>query len=197
MNTQNGAGDPDSDGAPDLGPDRGRLARLAHALRRHLPRNALIAGLVTAAVVGVVEVLAGRGADRILPPPAPAPTCPGTDCDGRNPETTTCGADAGSHRPAEGNPATLEVRYNPRCQAVWGRILTGEPGDRVTVHVVGGGTTEAQIEWNDDQFTRMLAVDPAGFTVEVCAVPGGHPDRRATWQRYCVEATHDTDFSLR
>lgn len=197
-NTSNGSGDPDDVAtAPGPGAGEGRLARLRHAVKRHLLRNALIAGLITAAAVGAVEVLASRGAERIIPPPAPAPTCPGTDCDGRNPETTTCGADAGSHRPVEDNPAVLEVRYNPRCHAVWGRILHGEPGDRVRISVAGGGATEAEIEWGDDQFTRMLVVDPDSFRVEVCAIPGDSPDRQATWRRYCVEATHDTEFALR
>ncbi|TDC15480.1 DUF2690 domain-containing protein [Streptomyces sp. 8K308] len=179
---------------PEAGPEPagGRAARLWQGFRQHVLRNTLIVLAATTVVTTVVTAVTER-----LIAEDPPPTCPGTDCDGRSPQATGCFEDAGSHRPTEANPATLEIRHNPRCEAVWGRILTGEPGDRVTVRVAGGGTAEAQIAYETDQFTNMVAVDPARFHVEVCAVPGPASDRRATWQRYCVEATHDTDFSLR
>ncbi|MDT0320044.1 DUF2690 domain-containing protein [Streptomyces millisiae] len=174
------------------GPAGGRLTRVWQGFRQHVLRNTLI----TLAAATVVTTVVTAVTERVIAEDPP-PTCPGTDCGDRNPQATGCGDDAGSHRPAEANPATLEIRYNPRCQAVWGRILTGEPGDRVTVQVTGGGATEAQINYETDQFTKMVAVDPTAFRVEVCAVPGDSPDRQASWQRYCVEATHETDFALR
>ncbi|TDC64204.1 DUF2690 domain-containing protein [Streptomyces hainanensis] len=184
-------------GAPEPPPPSGgRPARFLHAFRRHILRNSLIAAAAVTAVTTAVAVLVTSLTERVVADDPP-PTCPGTACDGRSPESTGCGEDAGSHRPAEGNPATLEIRYNPDCQAVWGRILTGEPGDRVTVRVTGGGSTEAQIAYETDQFTRMVAVDPDTFRVEVCAVPGVSPERRADWPGYCVEAGEDTEFSLR
>ncbi|WP_159000974.1 DUF2690 domain-containing protein [Streptomyces sp. SBT349] len=174
--------------APAPAPSGTRLARVR--------RSVLLTTAAGAAVAAVVTVLATRGTESVVKED-PQPTCPGDDCGDRNPETTDCGADAGSYRPAESNPALLDVRYNPRCHAVWGRILNGEPGDRVTVAVTGGGVTEAEIAWGFDQFTKMVAVDERDFVVEVCAIPTGRRDREADWLRYCIEATEETEFLLR
>ncbi|GAB2884573.1 DUF2690 domain-containing protein [Streptomyces mayteni] len=192
----NGAINPDG-AAPEPPPGGGRLAGLVHAFRRHVLRNTLIAAAGVTAVTTAVAVLVTSLTERVVAEDPP-PSCPGTACDGRDPEEVPeCGEDVGSHRPAEDNPAVLEIRYSQDCQAVWGRILNGEPGDRVTVQVPGGRVLEAEIAWGADQFTKMAGVDPDRFQAEVCAVPGLSPERQADWPRYCIEASEDTEFSLR
>lgn len=106
-----------------------------------------------------------------------------------------CGNDAGTFGPMDANPASLEIRYSPECKAVWGRILDGEPGDRVSTKVAGGTERTAEIAWGDDQFTRMASVKDGRFTVTVCAHPSSREDRRETWGSYCIRATNADNWN--
>ncbi|WP_212910337.1 DUF2690 domain-containing protein [Streptomyces sp. TS71-3] len=152
--------------------------------------NALIVVVVGAVATGAVTLATTKLTQEEKPP-----TCPGQACDGRNPEDEGCGSDAAGWKPATGNPVELEVRYSVRCGAAWGRINKGEPGDRLTARAVGGPVREATINYGDDQFTRMVAIaDPKDFRIEVCALPTSKPDRKTTWERYCIHATETTVF---
>ncbi|MCK1817975.1 YjfA family protein [Streptomyces sp. XM4011] len=182
--------DGERDRAPAAPPTRWRRLRASGR-----PRTAALwlGGLAgTAAVAWVTAVSTGL-ADRLLaddPPPA----CPGEACDGRNPQTAGCGDDAFSYIPQEDNPVALQIRHNPACHAVWGRIAAGEPGDVVTAEVTDGALRTAQISVNRDIFTKMAGVDNDAFTVTVCATPTTREDRSGDWQPYCISATQDAPW---
>jgi hypothetical protein len=154
-------------------------------------RQQIVVG-VAVAVIGALATSFSTGVWDWLSSEKP-PSCPGTDCDGRNPQTTTCGNDAGTYSPgAAANPASLQIRYSQRCRSVWGRILAGEVGDRVTVRVGDGPQRSAEITENYDQFTRMIALPRGDYRVKVCAVAGTGPSHKGTWKTYCIEADQDT-----
>ncbi|WP_344262460.1 DUF2690 domain-containing protein [Streptomyces sodiiphilus] len=148
--------------------------------------------LVAALTAGLVELTTGA-VGKFLADDEPA-GCPGTDCDGRDPQVAGCGADASTVQPAEDNPVSLQIRHSPRCHAVWGRILDGEPGDRVTLEVAGGSRKEAEIRWDGDVFTNMAGVANDAFEVTVCALPTREEDRTGTWESYCISASHSSPW---
>lgn len=157
-----------------------------------LGKNTVAATTMGAVVTAVVTVFAtGVTEDWFKDDP---PACPGSDCDGRNPETQGCGAHAATFKPRTDNPVQIMVRYSERCGAVWGKIAAGEPGDRVSVSVKGGSTRTAEIRYSDDTYTRMATVDPAQFRVEVCAEPTYAEDRKGTWRKYCIHATESSSW---
>jgi hypothetical protein len=150
--------------------------------------------LVTGVIVAIVGAVATPVVSKLLEEEKP-PSCPGEACDGRSPQDEGCGSDAASWKPPENNPVELEARYSVRCHAVWGRINAGEPGDQVTIQVVGGPIRAATIEYGNDNHTRMAGVaDPNDFRVRVCAVPTRKSDRKGTWDPYCVQATDATNW---
>jgi hypothetical protein len=155
--------------------------------------NALIAGVVVAVVGAVVTPLATVTVDKLTEENRP-PGCPGEGCDGRNPKDEGC-TDAATYERTRDNPADLQIRYSKMCHAAWGRILAGNPGDSVTVQADGGSVKEAEISVDHDQFTRMAGIaDSRAFHVRVCAIPASDPDRKDTWQRYCIDATDATNW---
>lgn len=157
-----------------------------------LGKNAVVVTSVGAVVTTLVGVVAtGVTKDWFEDKP---PSCPGSDCDGRNPEKQGCGEHAATYKPRTDNPVQLSVRYSERCGSVWGRIVSGEPGDRVSVSVADGSTRAAEIAYDRDQFTRMVTVDPAEFRVKVCAEPTYTGDREGTWRAYCIHATESSPW---
>ncbi|MFD7508470.1 DUF2690 domain-containing protein [Streptomyces sp. NPDC059853] len=157
------------------------------------PRRAMLwlGGLAGAGAVAWVSAVSTGLGDRWVAEDPPV-TCPGQGCDGRNPEAAGCGADAYSYRPAENNPVALQIRFNPACNAVWGKITTGETGDVVTAQVADGPVRRAAIDYDDDVFTRMTTVDNGAFTVTVCATPTARADRTGDWDPYCISASQDS-----
>ena len=51
-------------------------------------------------------------------------TCSGNGCNGLNPETTGCGADAYTVQTAVFSNTSVELRYSRRCGANWGRVTS-------------------------------------------------------------------------
>ncbi|MGW0735167.1 DUF2690 domain-containing protein [Streptomyces sp. NPDC002851] len=149
----------------------------------------MVVAVVAALVGGVAPVVAERMFPE--PPPPPPPGCPGAGCDGKNPQSEGCAADAVSWRPEGSNPVSLEVRYSTYCGVVWGRITRGEGGDQVTVQVEGGSSQSAVIEFGRDQFTPMATVGDT-FHATACAVPTTASSRTGQWSKYCAEVTEDT-----
>mgnify|MGYP001062731910 CR=1 FL=1 len=86
----------------------------------------------------------------------------------------------------------LQVRYSAYCDAVWGRILRGEPGDQLTLRFKDGSARSALIDYGSDQFTMMSSVGES-FSVKVCAVPTTAAKRTGEWTYYCIYAT-DRNF---
>lgn len=172
--------------APLLTRLRGRSTTAGAWLRRH-SAHALVVALVAAAA----PLLIARGLDWIASDPPP-PTCPGAGCDGKTDEKCAAGAETVEPKDKKKNPVRLQVRYSAYCQAVWGRLLRGEPGDQLTVRVQGGTSHGAHVAYGSDQFTPMASVG-ASFSVKVCAVPTTTDSRTGDWTEYCVTAT-DEDF---
>lgn len=160
----------------------------------HRARNTVMVTLATTVVGAVLTAFATGWVEQLFQD-EPPPTCPGAACDGKNPQNEGCGNDAGTFKPMHANPASLEIRYSPECKAVWGRILAGEPGDRVSTKVAGGALRTAEIAWGDDQFTRMATVRKGAFAVTVCARASSREDRKGTWDSYCIRATHEDDWN--
>jgi hypothetical protein len=156
-------------------------------------RNGKTFGAVAASTIGLVAALV-----TILPwmyDKATQKPCPGAGCEGKTPKTGGCAVDVdGYEEPPESNPARLQIRYSTRCDAVWGRILQGEPGDTVTVNVRGGQARQAKINYDTDQFTKMTLVDKK-FHVTVCAIPNPVTKDKDKWKRYCIEATDRTAWT--
>ncbi len=164
---------------------RGRAVRIGRWLRAHSTHT-----LVVAVLAALIPVLASTAIDRASND-AP-PSCPGAGCDGKSPLKAGCSADLKNYEPIVENQARLQVRYSKHCGAVWGRILTGEAGDQVTLRVAGGSSQTALVEFGTDQFTSMASVH-ATFVVRVCVQPTDLPKRVAHWPGYCIRAD-DTDF---
>jgi hypothetical protein len=149
-------------------------------------KNALAVAAFTAVVSGAVGVAADWIPDPFEGEP---PSCPGTACDGHDPESQGCGEDARTYEPRAENPVKLQIRYSESCKAVWAKVEAGEVGDRVTVSVEDEDPLASEIHYGRDQFTRMSVVDPADFRVEACAVPTRADERTGTWEKYCIHAT--------
>ncbi|MEV4969387.1 DUF2690 domain-containing protein [Streptomyces scopuliridis] len=158
--------------------------------RLNLNRNAAALALVGVIVGAVAGAFLTPLGDHWMKAVLDEPTCPGEACEGKNPQNQGCGEDARTFKPEANNPALLHIRYSEECKAVWGRIQRGNPGDQVTVEVVGGAKRTAEIEYDDDKFTNMVATPGGEFRVTACAVP--KPGGKSTYETYCVHATEAT-----
>lgn len=174
------------------------LAKVRNGLRaawswvRAHSTHVMVVAVVAALVGGIAPVVV----ERIFPEPSPSPPpgCPGAGCDGKNPQSEGCAADAVSWQPQGPNPVSLEVRYSEHCGVVWGRITRGEEGDQVTVQVDGGSSQSAVVEFGQDQFTPMAAVGDA-FRATACAVPTTNAARTGQWAKYCTEVAENTPWA--
>ena len=54
----------------------------------------------------------------------PQVTCSGEGCDGQNPATTGCSADAYTVQTAVFSNSFVELRYSPTCGTNWGRVTS-------------------------------------------------------------------------
>lgn len=84
-------------------------------------------------LIGVlVALLAGLGTTLVAPAAAnAAPACTSSGCNGRDPHTTGCDADATDLDSFVSNIdgyAYVELRYSPSCLAAWARLTTGAAG---------------------------------------------------------------------
>ncbi|MEV0368416.1 DUF2690 domain-containing protein [Streptomyces sp. NPDC050636] len=188
---------PDPAPEPDADPAvpqrlRARLRGVGPWLRAHA-KHALVVGLVTAVVTGIVPIVFTDFWKGVTEDPPPE--CPGAGCTGKNPKKEWCAGEATTWQPDGGNPVALQVRYSKRCPAVWGKITQGEPGDTVSVRLDGGAkpTQHNSIDYGPDQFTNMVAVSET-FHVRVCATPTTSPKRKGRWVQYCIEATERSDW---
>lgn len=70
-------------------------------------------------------------------------------CDGVDPQTSGCAADAYtvSGGTATGPAGTVELRYSPSCKTNWGRVL--QPNGNITVFVIReDGASRYSVEYN-------------------------------------------------
>lgn len=181
MTTSNTDGDLAGSPDPAPQPPAGR--------RGWLSSPAVLAFAVAIVGAGLTAVVTPLG-DHVMEALFDEPTCPGEACEGKNPQNQGCGEDARTFKPGAGNPALLQIRYSEACNAVWAKIERGNPGDLVEVAVAGGTKRTAEIEYDHDQFTSMVAVPGGEFRITACAIPkaGG----TSTYEKYCVQATEAT-----
>ena len=57
--------------------------------------------------------------------PASAASCSGSTCQGKDPQTYGCSADAVDYTEITFNSDRMEMRYSAKCGAVWNRCTTG------------------------------------------------------------------------
>ncbi|WP_109003025.1 helix-turn-helix domain-containing protein [Streptomyces rishiriensis] len=148
------------------------------------------AALFLAGVVGVAGVAAGAffladgrdphaaGVAESPSPSAAAPRvlpsgvqCGGSDCTGRDAQTTGCsGGLAATAKTATVGATRVEVRYSRTCGAAWGRITPAGPGDTVTV-TAGSVRRTGQVSAPGATiaYTPMVAVSSANEAT-ACAV---------------------------
>lgn len=184
-------GPPDPNGPHDPSRPRGALAPLRAWIRRH-STHVLVVAVVAAIVGGVTPVITGSLLEDALDEPQPG--CPGAACDGKDPQREGCAADATSWEPARDNPVVLQVRYSERCAAVWARIIRGEEGDQVTIHVRDGSSWSGVVAYGHDKFTPMASVGET-FHAKACATPTTSEPRTGTWTKYCGNVTEKTAWA--
>lgn len=54
----------------------------------------------------------------------PQVTCSGNGCNGQNPATTGCAADARTVQTATFSNSFVQLRYSPTCGTNWGRVIS-------------------------------------------------------------------------
>jgi Protein of unknown function (DUF2690) len=181
--------------APGPAPLPGRLAERLRRCGRwvggHL-KHVMVVGVVTAAVGGATPAVLGAVQSAWFEDPAPS--CPGAGCTGKDSGKAGCFPDALRWERKADNPARLQARYSPRCGAVWGLMLSADPGDSVAVVVSGGGQQSKKVNYGHDQYSPMVAVGRA-FHARVCAVPSALSSRTGVWPRYCVDFDQNTPWT--
>ncbi|MDI3409033.1 DUF2690 domain-containing protein [Streptomyces cavernicola] len=174
-------------------PPVSRLTRIRNSVGRH-SKSAMVVGITTA-VLSLAGTYVLENFEKWTE--SPPPPCPGPGCDNKSanstPKNEPCGATkVHTFRAPDPNPVELEIRYSPRCQAAWGRILNGEPGDGVKIDSNRGGAQQATISVNKDIYTDMVFVGKDAFRLTVCATPDSSPDEGKPWSEYCANATEKT-----
>ena len=68
-------------------------------------------------------------------PNRPLVSCSGNGCNGLNPATTGCSADAYTVQTAVFNNSFVELRYSPTCGTNWGRVISRVGATFLTVTI--------------------------------------------------------------
>ncbi|GIJ20015.1 DUF2690 domain-containing protein [Micromonospora lutea] len=105
--------------------------------------------------------------------PANAATCSGTSCDGTDPASTGCSADAQNANVTDIMHngvvvAVLELRWSPSCRTNWGRISNRvSPQNEVRVWAYRGATKTVKTRGFGQQYYSDQLY---GWNMVVCAV---------------------------
>ncbi|GGZ15636.1 hypothetical protein GCM10010387_05060 [Streptomyces inusitatus] len=173
-----------ADGGGDSGGGGGGRARASRSwIRRHGPES-LIGALIVAIVAALVPVIlsallaeespgASDGGNPADSPSASAdvvPGCKGETCDGLDPEKARCTRGTVTLRDEWAGLMRLEIRYNPRCEAVWAKLTGARPGDTVTITTSPTRRQAAKVDWGKTQYTTMLPVHRKDFSAQAVAV---------------------------
>ncbi|WP_405478776.1 DUF2690 domain-containing protein [Streptomyces sp. NBC_00009] len=97
------------------------------------------------------------------------PSCSGRTCVGLDPKTARCDAGAVTLRDEGRSTMLLEIRYSPRCDAVWAKLTGAAPGDTVTISTTPSRRQSASVHTGKTQYTSMLAVEN-DFSAQATAV---------------------------
>ncbi|MFC5800191.1 helix-turn-helix domain-containing protein [Streptomyces formicae] len=83
-------------------------------------------------------------------------------CGGQDPKAMGCGQDAWTAAATWISGALVELRYSPRCAAVWGRILSVGVGDTVIVRGPNNSAQSGRVKFGEDAYSSMIPVsDPS------------------------------------
>jgi hypothetical protein len=85
-----------------------------------------------------------------------AGTCSGAGCDGQDPQSTGCAADAINAAVTSEGGVTLQLRYSPSCHANWARMLPGQFLWHFTVYNANGAQHDSTGFRQDSTWTRMV-----------------------------------------
>jgi hypothetical protein len=94
-------------------------------------------------------------------PAAVSGTCDGAACNGQDPQSTGCAADAITADSVVEKGVTLELRYSPSCHANWARIVPGQFGWHFTVTNANGDQQSARAWGGATAYTNMVNGYPA------------------------------------
>ncbi|MFI1363236.1 helix-turn-helix domain-containing protein [Streptomyces griseochromogenes] len=167
------------------GGSRGRVGLL---LRRLLPLGYVASGALLGALGAVLLMDDGHSATATPPAlpsrevaarataTAPRPGCRGDSCLEAEPQARNCQWDAVTARQTWLRGLQIQLRYSPRCKAVWGRVENGTVGDAVSITDRWGRTEDATIRVGTDTYTRMLSTaDAPASTITICGkIPSQH-----------------------
>jgi hypothetical protein len=112
-----------------------------------------LVGLVT---FGALLVASAAPALAAAKPAAPSGTCSGAGCDGQDPQSTGCAADAINAAVTSEGGVTLQLRYSPSCHANWARMLPGQFGWHFTVYNANGAQQDSTGFGQDSTWTAMV-----------------------------------------
>ncbi|GAA2139063.1 hypothetical protein GCM10009760_20860 [Kitasatospora kazusensis] len=112
----------------------------------------------------------------VLPGPAAAASrCTKAACDGRDPSSAGCAADAVTRASFSGASVRVELRYSPSCQAAWARATAAPPGQTLMVEDSGGARsrmtvhqTPAHTQMVDATTKARACLGPADSDVLTC-----------------------------
>jgi hypothetical protein len=122
-------------------------------------------------VVGVRTALAS-----VRQPSLPHATCSGNGCNGQDPQTSGCAADAYTVQTAVLSSRFVQLRYSPRCGTNWGRVLSriGRTHLYVRVQRIDGRSYFGSIS------TGLLMYSPMVYApvlkARACAISQGAAD---------------------
>jgi transcriptional regulator with XRE-family HTH domain len=143
------------------------------------------AGLVAGVGVAVfLTVGSGEHAGEAAPTARPALGCRARGCTGKDPQAMGCGTPGRVKRVGPRyrtrTGASVEIRYDPACDAAWARVWNSDKGDLLEVSVPGHRTQRVEVADKYDaegsNFTSM--VDGSDLTrLRVCFVPAGGGSR--------------------
>jgi len=114
------------------------------------------------------------GAVAVLPGPAAAAKwyC-NPRCDGKDPSIYPpggpCADDGETIYTFTYYGRTLQLRYSPNCETVWGRLYGGTPHDKVVLYREGASSVQYEYFKGRDEWTAML--DDHGVETKACLQP--------------------------
>lgn len=129
--------------------------------RHHLLLATAAIATTAAVAVALTNLLSGnaRPAPVSVKPPRPArsdPACLTESCRGVDPKVSGCGVDAITIGDDWRSSLHVEVRYSPRCKAVWGKVTGAQTGDRLEIATSPKSRQKATVRTGHTKYTSML-----------------------------------------
>lgn len=156
-------------------------------LSRYGPQSlvgALIVAVVGSGVGALVTSFTGgdgdggkAGPQGSSPPAAVTASCFNATCAGADPKHTRCGDDAVNLADDARGTMHVYVRYSPRCQTVWGKLIGAQVGDTVEIATSPKRRELAKVNEGHTNYTPMLPVGPEFWAQAKAVSVKGDPDQ--------------------